>query len=79
MLPRNLAEFRSWLRAEIAEMDDPNPEDTLPLCEEAAQTIKTARRIAIGLEGGLRGIAVARDARVDDRRVAVLVAPAGCR
>ena len=49
-VPHTIPEFRSWLRAKIAAMDGPFPEDTLPLCEAAAQSIKHARRIAIALE-----------------------------
>lgn len=50
MLPRNVAQFRSWLRAEIADMDGPHPDDSLPLCEAAVWTIKKARRLAVALE-----------------------------
>jgi excisionase family DNA binding protein len=49
-IPRSIPQFRRWLRAEIAELDGPQPEDTLPLCEDAASAVKNARRIAIALE-----------------------------
>jgi excisionase family DNA binding protein len=48
-IPRNVSEFRKWLRAEIAALDNP-PEDPLPICEDAARALKNARRIAIALE-----------------------------
>jgi excisionase family DNA binding protein len=46
-IPRTVTAFRRWLRAEIEELDDPWP-DMQQYCE-ATDTIRQARRIAVGL------------------------------
>ncbi|GEM_PF-1223890 len=46
--PRTAAGFRRWLRAEIAALADDSPNENL--FWEAGDTIRAARRIAIGLD-----------------------------
>lgn len=47
-IPRSVAEFRKWLLAEIADLDDPCPEEYR--FREAVQVIRNAGRIAVSLE-----------------------------
>jgi excisionase family DNA binding protein len=50
-IPRNVAEFRRWLQAEIAELGtflETDPEENQ--FEDAAIAVKNARRLAIALE-----------------------------
>jgi excisionase family DNA binding protein len=47
-IPRSKAEFRKWLRAEIAKLDDPEPDENQ--LYEAVAAIRNAGRLAIALE-----------------------------
>jgi excisionase family DNA binding protein len=47
-IPRTKPEFQKWLRAEIAKLDDPEPEENQ--FSEAVAAIRNAGRLAIALE-----------------------------
>lgn len=47
-IPRSKPEFQKWLKAEIAKLDDPEPEENQ--LYEAVAAIRNAGRLAIALE-----------------------------
>jgi excisionase family DNA binding protein len=47
-VPRSTAEFRKWLRGEIAKLDDPEPDENQYY--DAVDAIRNAGRLAIALE-----------------------------